>query len=576
MSTRLSTDVLIIGSGAAGLACAVAARGHGRGVTVVSRGPAGRGSSTAVAGGILNAPLALFDPADCVEDHVRDTVEAGRYVNEEPQVQAMAEGMLRAVPWLEACGVQFLKEDGRLLQIRAAGHRRPRSLVLANHRGTTLADPLLGRARATGVEFLSGLVAVELLLHDGAAVGAVFLDPRSLELVTVLAGTTVLATGGAGLFYESTGIPPLTPGDGYALAYQAGCSLIDLEFVQFFPTALVGENFPHRLLPYDYLLSHGAVFRNSRGEDIAARHDLPEPAMITRSQLAGAIGREILAGNDVEGAVLLDCTGFRPDFDDFFFRRHRFSDFILRARSRGRDVLAEPLRVAPIVHHFMGGVRVSVRGETDVRGLLACGEVAGGTHGANRLAGNAFAEALSSGFRAGELAGTMGGSPTAVEPDPLEQRVSARIHERVNRRSDVRVDEVVAALRRTLSQGAGICRDGAALEAAQSRLKTLATEAEGAEAVEISERALAPNLGGLIGVARMLVESALLREESRGAHVRADFVAEDDRFLHHFAHSAGSGAPHTVPVARIGRDWWREFGSGPTSGDPTAATFDQE
>lgn len=560
MSEQRRTDVLIVGAGAAGLACAVAARQRGASVTVVCKGTPGRGGATAKAGGIVNAALGIADPTDSPEAHVRDMVLAGRFLCEEPQAWAMAEGIIRELPRLLACGVRFVEENGQLVQIRQPGHRHARTLCLPNNRGTDLGDPLLATARRLGVEFVSGLSCVELLVRDGAAVGAAFLAPRSGEVAAIAARAVVLATGGAGLYFEATGIPALTPGDGYALALQAGCSLLDLEFVQFFPVSLVEADLPHGLLPYDYLLSRGAVFRNTRGEDIAARHRLPEPAMITRAQLAGAIGREIVAGHGLDGAVLLDCSGFRPDYDEYAWSRHRFAQLVLKLRAEGRDILASPLRVMPVVHHFMGGVRVNPHGETEVPNLLACGEAAGGTHGANRLAANAFTEAISSGFRAGERAVELAGSGASVDLGPDARRVGARVRERLLRHSDVRVDEIVAGLRRALSEGAGTCRDRASLEAAGRRLAELAAQAETAQARNAAERGLAPNLAGLVRVAGLLVEAALRREESRGAHVRSDFVDEDDRFLHHIAHRAGGSSPYELPVARSGLDWstWRD------------------
>jgi succinate dehydrogenase/fumarate reductase flavoprotein subunit len=556
LAAELTTDVLIIGSGAAGLTCAVAARQRGSRVVVAGKGSIGRGGSTAKAGGIVNAALAIADPTDSPEEHVRDTVAAARFLSEERQTWAMAEGIVRELPRLLECGVAFVRgEDGRLVQTRQAGHRRPRTLVLVNNRGLDLADPLVRTARSLGIDYLGGQTAVEILVDGGEAAGAAFLEARGGEVTVVQAKTVVLATGGAGLFYESTGIPALTPGDGYALALQAGCTLIDLEFVQFYPVSLAEPEFPPGHVPYDYALNRGAVLRNSLGENVVAKHHLPEPSMITRAMLAGAIGREIAAGNTVDGCVLLDCTRFTPDFADPFFSRHRLAGLIQRTRAEGRDILARPLRVRPMVHHFMGGVRVDLHGETDVPGLLACGEVAGGTHGANRLAANAFTEAISSGFRAGEHAADRGSLATARDLSAPRRRIVDRLRERLERKADSRVDDVVRELRRILATGAGTCREERSLREALERLGALAEPSATAEARDVAERGTAPNLPGLVDVARRIVAAALARQESRGAHVRSDFVEEDDRFLRHFGHRAASLEPFEVPVTRSGLTW---------------------
>ncbi|MCC7104853.1 MAG: FAD-binding protein [Chloroflexi bacterium] len=523
---------------------------------MAARGSIGRGGSTAKAGGIVNAALAIADPTDGPEEHVRDTVAAGRFLSEERQSWAMAEGIIRELPRLLHCGVAFVRgDDGRLVQTRQAGHRHPRTLVLVNNRGLDLADPLVRTARSLEIDYLGGQTAVEILVDRGEAAGAAFLEPRGGEVTVVQAKTVVLATGGAGLLYESTGIPPLTPGDGYALALQAGCTLIDLEFVQFYPISLAEPELPPGHVPYDYVLNRGAVLRNSLGENVVSKHGLPEPSMITRAMLSGAIGREIAAGNTVGGCVLLDCTRFEPDFNDPFFSRHRLAGLIQRARAEGCDMLARPLRVRPMVHHFMGGVRVGLHGETDLPGLLACGEVAGGTHGANRLAANAFTEAISSGFRAGEHAADRGSLATPRDLSAQRERIVDHLRERLERKADARVDDVVRELRRVMATGAGACRDERSLRGALGGLDGLAQSAATAEARDFSERGTAPNLPGLVEVARRIVAAALARQESRGAHARSDFVGEDDRFLHHFGHHAASREPFVVPVARSGLTW---------------------
>lgn len=571
VSDTYRPDILVIGSGAAGLSAAVAARQAGASVAIVSRTRLGRGGSTARAGGIVNAVTGA-EPDDSIARHVDDTIRAGRFICDEPLVEAMAEGIVDLVPQLERLGVTFVRDNGTFLRTRQAGHAYPRTLLLQNHRGTDITGPLSAAAVDLGVKVIDGHVAVRILTDQQGARGAALFDPHTGTFTGVESKVVVLATGGAGLFYTANGVPDSTPGDGYALALAAGCELTDLEFVQFYPTMLDSRGMPRVLLPYDYLLRHGAVMVNSQGVDISRRYSLPEPEMMTRADLAGAMGREMSQGRS---ALYFDFSQFAPSLADHAYQTHRFGRLVAREAARGRDILAAPLPVTPIVHHFMGGVCCDAAGQTNVPALFVCGEAAAGVHGANRLAGNAFTHALVSGFNAGVAAAT-GARSMPRHTSPLSKDEFEPSCSKQSGATAPRIGELVSKLRQILTERAGPCRSHETLRAGIAEIDDVLDATPTARTTTIGERATAPTFPALLRVARLLLMAAQAREESRGAHVRADFATEQDIFQVHLVHDRDSRL-HRRPVAVTGTS--HDFMTTAAPARPsasTAGTVDQE
>lgn len=572
LSETYRPDVLVIGSGAAGLSAAIAARQAGASVAIVSRTRLGRGGSTARAGGIVNA-VTGEEPDDSMAQHIYDTIVAGRFIPDEPHVETMVEGIVDLVPRLERLGVTFVRDNGTLLRTRQAGHTYARTLLLQNHRGTDITNPLSAAAVDLGVKPIDGHVAVRILTDQQGARGAALLHPRTGAITAVESKVVVLATGGAGLFYTANGVPDSTPGDGYALALAAGCELTDLEFVQFYPTMLDTRGLPRVLLPYDYLLRHGAVLINSQGVDLSRRYSLPEPEMMTRADLAGAMGREM---NQSRSVLYFDFRHFVPDRDDHAYQTHRFGRLVAREAARGNDILAAPLPVAPIVHHFMGGVCCDTAGQTNVPALLVCGEAAAGVHGANRLAGNAFTHALVSGFNAGATAATSVRSIPRHRSPLREDGVEFFRSSRSTRSNAApQISELVSELRRILTERAGPCRSRETLQAGITEIDDILDATPTAHTTTAGERATAPMFPALVRVARLLLIAAQAREESRGAHVRADFATEQETLQVHLVHDR-DGQLHTRPVAVTSTD--RDFttvASAPPLGS-ASGTVDQE
>ncbi len=359
--------------------------------------------------------------------------------------------------------------------------------------------------------------------------GAVGYVRETDRIVHVAAKVVILATGGASLVYGRTRIPPGVPGDGFGLALEAGLKLQDMEFVQFYPTVLAEPGMAKMMIGYEHFLAAGAVFRNSHGEDIVAKYGLPEPEMITRDQLSIAIGRETYEGRDVDGAILMDASGCRSEFESALYINSAFVRMVMERQAKGDDLLARPIRLAPANHYYMGGVQADADGRTSLEGLLACGEVVGGTHGANRLQGNSLAEAVVMGFEAGRTAGAM----TSRLPDPLVDEgsiatIAGHLRAGLRRQRGTPIREVLKALRTTMSANVGLVRDERSLLEARVALAALREEIPRTIATAPGERAQLCTLGHILDTAECIVISALARQESRGAHYRLDYPLRDD------------------------------------------------
>ncbi|MEK7847399.1 MAG: FAD-binding protein, partial [Chloroflexota bacterium] len=377
---RVSAPVLIIGGGGAGLRAAIAAGQSGAaGVVLASKSRPGYGNNTAIAGGAFAAATGWRDPLDNPKAHARDTVTGGRFVNDQALVATVARGGERQVRDLEAFGVHFRKEGDKILIARAPGHSHARHVYGEHRIGTDFSLPLRAQAEGCGARFLEGAFITRLLERGGRVVGALAVD-RAGEPLVLQAAVTILACGGLGQLYLHTNNAAGTTGDGYALAYQVGLPLRDMEFVQFYPTAL-GEWGSRTLIYEAFVFSGGAIIRNSRGEDVRVRHGLQDPMLFTRDRLARAMITEIREGRAVDGKLTLDLTPVPPD---------TLAKLVSLLPGEERDRRAFP--VAPTTHFAMGGVEIDPSAHTAREGLLACGEVCGGVQGANRLGWNALTE----------------------------------------------------------------------------------------------------------------------------------------------------------------------------------------
>jgi L-aspartate oxidase len=505
----VETDVLVVGSGLAGLFAALSAAKDRR-VLLVTRGALQESNSFWAQGGVA----AAVDPQDTPTLHAADTLQAGGGLNDEQAVRVLVEEGPARIADLQALGVCFDGgSEGPHLGLEG-GHRRRRILHAGGSAtGASLVSVLADRVRAhPAIAVSEHTAACSLLCAEGRCHGAVLYHEPSHSFRRVLAPATILATGGAcGLFARTTN-PPGARGAGIALAYAAGAALADMEFVQFHPTALV---LPGRraFLLSEALRGEGAHLLDHAGRRfMVERHELAELA--PRDVVASAIAEEMRRA----GA---DHVSLSLRHRDPHGLRERFPNIAAYLDEAGLDLTRDLLPVAPAAHYLMGGVVTDTWGATSLSGLFACGEVAcTGVQGANRLASNSLLECLVFGHRAASAAarspqGSHDAAPSKLAVPPAEPAAG-----------DLR------RLGSLLMQGAGLVRTADGLDALRAALAAWSPAAD-------------PTLRPALRVAGLIAQAALWRTESRGAHQRADYPALDPAWHAHIVLEQGA-RPRTV------------------------------
>jgi succinate dehydrogenase/fumarate reductase flavoprotein subunit len=508
--TDLAAEVVVLGGGLAGLSAAIEARRAGRDVLLLCKGLAGRGGNSLVAAGNLSGVHPGI--GDDEETFVRDTLAGGKEIGSPALVRVLARGSREVVPFLESCGVGFARAEGRVACGANPGHSRPRTVCLAasgrpaSVAGLGLTAPVLEEARRLGVRFQEGTAAVRIERDGGRAAGVTAVGLHGLVAVT--AGAMVLASGGGARVYAHTNNAADATGDGILLAYEAGAELGDLEFGQFYPTM---GFWPLRAVFPTTLFAEGAVLRDRDGERFLLRSGASDEAAVTRDEMSRAVLREVASGRGVRGGVLLDLSAVSPEV-----ARDRCGGLWRALARRGLDPAKESVVVGPCAHFLMGGVTIRPDAATTVPGLFAAGEVTGGVHGANRLGGNALTEAVVFGRIAGASA-----AREAVEAPPLEPRgdgVSLG-------RDDEGLGLIAREVRALTWEHAGLLRSEDGLREGLRRLG----QVRGAwmdDERGFTRRGL--EVRSLLTLSRLILESALARTESRGAHWRCDFPSLDD------------------------------------------------
>ena len=393
MTRSLSTDVLIIGAGGAGMYAAIAAERAGKRVLLVDKSLVGRSGATIMAQMTVAAAIGHDGPDDW-RFHLADTIAAGRGLSNEPLAAILCRRGPERILEMEDWKVGWARKGEAIAQVHAPGHDRPRC-VYADFLNTGPAVSRTLRAklnRLDGVRRVSDLIVSDIVVDGGRAVGAVALHLDSGEPVLISAGATIIATGGLTRLYARNSASANMGGDGYALALRAGAELVDMEFVQFFPIGhlaprLIGMD-PIMWDPFRYKLG-GRLLNGEMREftqDYGVKED--DAYVVTRDLATYAITREVAAGRgSPHGGAWLS---FQHVSDAAL--RQAFGPVIDRLAANGIDLTETPIEVAPIAHYHMGGIRVDGRMAATVPGLYAAGEAVGGPNGANRLSGNAITE----------------------------------------------------------------------------------------------------------------------------------------------------------------------------------------
>lgn len=510
-----ATDFLIVGGGIAGLFTALKASQHGRVVVLVKKSI--KESNTGLAQGGIAAAVHEEDSPFL---HLEDTLEAGAGLcNIEAVDVLVREGPARVRELMEA-GASFDMKDGFVSLTREGAHSRPRILHAADATGEAIRSALVRKCEEnSAIEIREEHFLVDVLGQDQTreCYGVLVYDARHHQKLVFTARATILATGGAGQLYQYTTNPPVATADGMAAAYRAGCRLTDMEFFQFHPTVLFTPE-SQRFLISEAVRGEGGKLYNIRGESFMKRYH-PLEELAPRDVVSRAVVSE--TGRTDSEYVLLDMTGI-PEV------ARRFPTIYYNCLQRGMDLTRERIPVFPAAHYTMGGIETTSYGETDLQGLYACGEVAcTGVHGANRLASNSLLEGIVFGQRIVDKA-----------EEILYRRLVSRDELRRHfddswvfqpRPRGLDPAQVHRKLQETMWQNVGIIREEAGLKKARQVVDDLYNHIGPGDHELAYYEAV-----NMLTVARIIVQAALWRTESRGGHFRSDYPQRDD--LHWVRH----------------------------------------
>ena len=505
----INGDVLVIGGGAAGLRAAIEARQYGLSVVLISESPVGFRNNTAISGATLASSGIWKETGDSPEIHLRDTIASGRFMNDRRLVEIITRGATRQIGDLIKFGVTFRRRRGELLVWRIPGHTYARSISAERFKGVNISKPMRQYAASIDVKLIDGILVTKLLLTEDAVVGALGIDGKG-QVLAVNAKSTVLATGGAGQLYFRTNNAVGLTGDGYALAYEAGATIRDMEFVQFYPT---NSKYGRKICPYENLIPNGAILRNSLGENILERHGIADFVSMTRDKLTRTIMTEIIDGRGIEGHVVFDLSTMPRE----------------EAREFQHGGYEEKIPVTPAVHFFMGGLRINESAEPGIDGLYAAGEVCGGIHGANRLGSNAITETLVFGAIAGGKAAVRASRMGLIQVRHGEVTAEVeRLNDLASGTGRGSIDEVQQSLKQTMWDKVGIIRSKQSLEYAQREILALRDQSRALSVTNYEQLWQLIKLTNMLTVSEMVCKAALIRTESRGAHYRTDYTEEDN------------------------------------------------
>lgn len=501
------TDVLIIGGGLAGLRAANELGDDVRAI-VVTKDRLQESNSNYAQGGIAS----VWDPEDCFEDHVQDTLSAGGNFCHPDVVDMVVREAPNRVEELIRWGTQFDSHDGQMMLGREGGHSRHRILhALGDATGKEIMRAVIDYTRSRdNIEIWERAFTIDLLSQEGRCHGAIILR-GDRQPILLWAKQTILATGGCGQVYRETTNPRVATGDGHALAYRAGAKVRDMEFMQFHPTVLyiAGSS---RTLVTEAIRGAGAYLVDSENVRFMSHYD-SRLELAPRDVVSQAIVLQMEKTR--HPCVYLSLKHLDPERV-----REEFPGFVASCTKFDLDATQDPIPVRPGAHYMIGGVEVDQFGRTSVAGLWAAGEVtSSGLHGANRLASNSLLEGLVYGVRAGQLAGQEAGNcPDEYRVLPISSRRSYRLTESLD------IADIRNSVQSLMWRMVGVQRHADRLSEALAQIQAYSRYVlpHAFDTVEGWE------LQNLLTISHLMCEAALVRTESRGVHMRTDFPETDD------------------------------------------------
>ena len=511
------SDVLIIGSGIAGLRAALEVTRKGKNPLLISKSATGKSNNTYRSGGVFTCSTPQWSP----DNHLRETLESGRMLND----RSLVEILVTRAPSL----IQEFVDMGMFSTQRKTGVSFRRSTLLG---GPEVTSTLTRRCLEAGIQTMERVLVTDLIVSDGRCHGVLGFDKRTGEVYGFHSGAVLLATGGAGAIYSQHDNVPGALGDGYVLAMRAGLELIDMEFAQFYPLVFAGSRNRSMILPAAF--ADIGILRNRLGEDLKMKYNLHKKpvAILSRDRLSQVFFGEIAQGNGVDEAMLLDMRGSDERLIDLGGLTAESRDLFRRKFSYD----SKPIMITPASHFTMGGIPIDRLGRTALGGLFAAGEVSGGIHGANRMGGNALSEGLVFGVL---------GAHSAVEYADSESRSGdfqdlcrSAAHKRFSplkgeSQTPSDVPLLMRELKDILWKKVGIVRNEISLSEGLKKIDDILERLSTQRSVIPGDLYRIMECTSAALTSRAVAVSALERTESRGAHFRDDFPEENNQWLKH-------------------------------------------
>ncbi len=517
-------DVLIIGSGGAGCRSAIEVSKNNLKPIIVSKGLSFKSGCTGMAEGGYNASFAYVDEDDDIDAHYKDTIKGGGFLNDSVLVKILVNESPDRLIDLENYGALFDRQkNGKLNQRPFGGQSYRRTCFQGDRTGHEMMAALKEEVIRRNIKTMDEIMITSLILdkNNENVQGAIGLSLKDSKILIFKAKSTILALGGAGQLYPVTSNTIQKGGDGFAIAWNAGADLIDMEQVQFHPTGMVFPKSRKGILVTEAVRGEGGVLLNSNKERFMRNYD-ERMELATRDVVARSIYNEIREGRGTEkGGVYLDVTHLETDLIE-----EKLETMLLQFMDVGVDIRTDLMEVAPTAHHFMGGVKIDANAKTTIGNLYAAGEVTGGVHGANRLGGNALADTQVFGKIAGESA-----SKNAKNTDiNLNQEFIDSEIERISSKfnnGEIQPQKLKKDLQEAMWNYVAIIRDKQGLNLALQEITLIETQIKNTKVSKTKNynKSLLDilELENMIITAKNVITSAILRQESRGAHYREDF-----------------------------------------------------
>lgn len=547
-SRRISTSVLVIGTGGSGLRAAIELSERGVDVLAVGKRPKHDAHTSLAAGGI-NAALATMDAEDTWQQHAADTIQEGYLLSNPIVAEIVTKNAPRGIEDLERWGMGFAREqDGRISQRYFGAHKHRRTAFAGDYTGLEIQRTLIRRATQLNVPILDHVYITKILVSDNVVFGAYGFDLRDGTNITIIADAVIIAAGGHNRIWRRTSSRrDENTGDSFKLAVDAGCRLRDVELVQFHPSGIIEPENAAGTLISEAARGEGGILLNALGERFMVNYDPERMELSTRDRVALAAYTEIKEGRGTaKGGVLLDISHLPRE--TIMTRLPRVYQTMLELQVL--DVTTTPIEIAPTAHYSMGGVWVHPEDHsTDVKGLYAIGEASSGFHGANRLGGNSLIELLVFGRIVGESAAAYSaGIETQHRSNEVIAQAEKEVHDKLSSNGPENVRAIQRDIRDLMTDYCGVVRDEAGLLEGLRQLE------------ELKDRntriGVHPDIAGFTGLshafdlsasllaAQATIESALERRETRGAHNRSDYPDIDPKLQINLVWSADGTITH--------------------------------